>query len=120
MRHEQTFTRVYEEEDRLLEDVRRLKTYGYKPEDIYIVAREDSKQDWLNKMGMTNNPDWQEVGLLDSLKNAFRSESDVVRNELEHLGVSNEDINELGTAFNKGKVVLIVRDTTGDIHQNFK
>ncbi|WCK52471.1 general stress protein [Aneurinibacillus sp. Ricciae_BoGa-3] len=116
MRVPQIFSRSYNDETKLLADVRKLKTNGYKAEDIYIVAGDDSKQDWLNLLGQTNNADWEEVGITDSLLNVFRSEQNATQNELEHLGISEEEARSYEKELRNGKYVLVIRDSTRDYH----
>ncbi|GED12891.1 general stress protein [Aneurinibacillus migulanus] len=119
MREPQTTARVYNDETKLQHDIQELRAYGYKQEDIYILAANTDKQRKLNEVNRTHNVEWLEVGLWDSMKNWLRSDEEKIGNQMEHLGVSEEDINELEKRLGNGEYVLVVRDTTRDSHHPF-
>ncbi|MCE7792879.1 YsnF/AvaK domain-containing protein [Salipaludibacillus sp. CUR1] len=113
---------VYDSEQEVVDAVESLKTEGYKPEDISLVANESEETSWIRNQtdvsaetngGQTDSSHNENDSFWEKAKSAFLGEEDTHNNDngyfnrLKDLGLSEEEAHKYDSEVQTGKVVVL-------------
>ena len=93
-----------------------LKADGVSDDDIYVITHDDDRTDRIADNADTNTVGANEVGLGTSIKNLFRKQGDELRAQFEELGFSAQEAEQLEDKLDQGKIILVVKNSTGQIN----
>ena len=100
--------REFENDEYLVAEAQRLRDRGTKPDEMYVLAHDTDRtkrvanEAGLNTLGVT------EVGVRATLQNLFMKKGDELRNDLEHIGFTRMEAEELEERLDQGRIFLIV------------
>src|SRR5690349_19605492 len=105
--------REFENDDYLIAEAQRLKDRGTSPDEMYVLAHDTDRtkrvanEAGLNTLGVT------EVGIRATLQNLFMKKGDELRNDLEQIGFTRIEAEELEERLDQGRIFLIVDTKVG-------
>jgi hypothetical protein len=100
--------REFENDEYLVAEAQRLKDQGTNPDEMYVLAHDTDRtkrvanEAGLSTLGVT------EVGIRATLQNLFMKKGDELRNDLEQIGFTRTEAEELEERLDDGKIFLIV------------
>ncbi|MBN9654257.1 general stress protein [Halobacillus litoralis] len=100
--------REYTNDERLMEDVKRLKDEGIDNKDIYILSHDDDRTDRIAKNVNANTIGLSEQDIKHVISNLFSKQGDELRTKLQEIGFSEQEAEEYEEDLDEGKVLLIV------------
>ncbi|PYI50666.1 general stress protein [Paenibacillus flagellatus] len=108
------FVRVVDSGSKAMEEIHQLHRQGYLPEDIYVLAHDRDRTEYLAGAADVNTISVEEEGLIRSVANWFRSRGDELRAKLEAMGLSRREAEEYEAELDRGKVLVMARSRTAD------
>ncbi|MCH5583427.1 general stress protein [Shimazuella sp. AN120528] len=100
--------REFDNDDYLVAEAQRLKDQGTRSDEMYVLAHDTDRtkrvanEAGLNTLGVT------EIGIRATLQNLFMKKGDELRNDLQEIGLTWSEAEELEERLDDGKIFLIV------------
>jgi hypothetical protein len=100
--------REFENDEYLVVEAQRLKSQGTSSDEMYVLAHDTDRtkrvanEAGLSTLGVT------EVGIKATLQNLFMKKGDELRNELEEIGFTRTEAEQMEERLDDGKIFLIV------------
>lgn len=88
-------------------EIEKLLNEGFTHEDVYILAHYEERAEDLTEALDANDVGMAEQGVLNAVKNVFRSRGDELRSKMESLGFSNDEAEKYEKELDEGRVVVI-------------
>lgn len=122
---------VYDTETEVIEAVNNLKTAGYTPEDITIVAKNSDETAWIRNetnLGATTSDDWtsraetheEDESFWEKVKDFFTGESeayddrDGYTSRFTRYGLTDADAARYNSEVESGRIVLLAPEVVGE------
>lgn len=107
------FYKEYQNDEEVVQAVNTLKADGVSEADIYVITHDDDRTNRIANNADANTVGTSEIGLGTSIKNVFRKQGDELRAQFEELGFSAGEADHLEEKLDNGKIILVVKNTTG-------
>lgn len=112
--NEKIFVRVVDNGARAMEEIHALHRQGYVREDIFVLAHDRAHTAYLAGAADVNTVTVEEVGLIQSIANWFRSRGDELRAKLESMGCTPREAEVYEAELDRGKVIVMARVRAGN------
>ena len=112
--NENVFVRVVDNGARAMEEIYNLHRQGYTPEDIFVLAHDRSRTEYLARAADVNTVSVEEEGLIQTFANWFRSRGDELRAKLESMGCTTREAEVYEAEMDRGKVIVMARTRVGN------
>jgi hypothetical protein len=109
--------REFENDEYLVAEAQRLKDRGTRPDEMYVLAHDTDRTERVANEAGLNTIGVPEIGIRATLQNLFMKKGDELRNELEHIGFTRIEAEELEKRLDQGRIFLIV-ETKADQNTN--
>ncbi|WP_078549012.1 general stress protein [Litchfieldia alkalitelluris] len=106
-----TLVREYTDEKNLVEDVKELKELGVAQNNIYVLAHQDDRTEYVAEEANINRIGIEELGLAESLHTLFEHKGDELRTKIEEMGLTRQDAEIYEEKLDEGKLLLFVTDS---------
>jgi hypothetical protein len=107
--NEKVFLKVVDNGARAMEEINTLHRQGYLPEDIFVLAHDKDRTEYLAGAADVNTITLEEEGVIKSIANMFRSRGDELRSKLEAMGCSPREAEMHEAELDRGKVIIMAR-----------
>ncbi|WP_085507786.1 general stress protein [Thalassobacillus devorans] len=105
------FIREYQNDEKVVEDVKKLKDKGIDSDNVYILTHDDDRTDRLASNANANKIGFSEQDLKNYVTNLFSKKGDELRTKLSEMGFSDSEADSYEEEMDEGKVLLIVTET---------
>lgn len=102
----------YENEQEVVMKVKELELQGIRQDDIYVLTHEKHLTKKIADDTNTNTIGVKEQGLGTSIINFFSKKGDELRNQMEEMGLSKEEVNLYEEKLDQGRILLLVTADT--------
>ena len=102
----------FENEQEVVMKVKELELQGIRQDDIYVLTHEKHLTKKIADDTNTNTIGIKEQGLGISIINFFSQKGDELRNQMEEIGLSKEEVNLYEEKLDQGKILLLVTAET--------
>jgi hypothetical protein len=100
--------REFENDDYLVETAQRLKEQGTNSDEMYVLSHDSDRTERVANEAGLNTLGSTEIGIRATLQNLFMKKGDELRNDLEQIGFTRTEAEDLEERLDKGKIFLIV------------
>lgn len=104
----QLFTREYNNEENLKQDVNFLQGKGVNRDDVYVLAHDSDRTDRIAASAGINTIGMKEMDIGSAVGNLFNNEGDQLRTKLQELGMTEAEANNYEGELDEGKVLLMI------------
>ena len=98
----------FENEQEVVMKVKELELQGIRQDDIYVLTHEKHLTKKIADDTNTNTIGVKEQGLGISIINFFSQKGDELRNQMEEIGLSKEEVNLYEEKLDQGRILLLV------------
>ncbi|HDR7849994.1 TPA: general stress protein [Bacillus toyonensis] len=102
----------FENEQEVVMKVKELELQGIRQDDIYVLTHEKHLTKKIADDTNTNTIGVKEQGLGISIINFFSQKGDELRNQMEEIGLSKEEVNLYEEKLDQGRMLLLVTAET--------
>ncbi|WP_336992038.1 general stress protein [Bacillus toyonensis] len=102
----------YQNEQEVVMKVKELELQGIRQDDIYVLTHEKHLTKKIADDTNTNTIGVKEQGLGISIINFFSQKGDELRNQMEEIGLSKEEVNLYEEKLDQGRILLLVTAET--------
>ncbi|AHA06409.1 general stress protein [Bacillus toyonensis] len=102
----------FENEQEVVMKVKELELQGIRQDDIYVLTHEKHLTKKIADDTNTNTIGVKEQGLGISIINFFSQKGDELRNQMEEIGLSKEEVNLYEEKLDQGRILLLVTAET--------
>ncbi|MCM3713804.1 general stress protein [Alkalihalobacillus oceani] len=110
------FYKEFQNDEDVIQAVRRLQADGVKDDDIYVITHDDDRTKRLTEQAEANQVGASELGVGTSIKNLFRKQGDELRAQFKELGFSKQEAEQLEKKLDAGKVIVVVKNKTASMN----
>ncbi|TFB13379.1 general stress protein [Filobacillus milosensis] len=103
------FVREYINDEKLIEDIQKLKDNGINNSEVYVLSHDDDRTDRIASNAKANTIGLSEQDMKTFLNNMFSKKGDELRTKLQEMGFSKDEAEEYEEDMDEGKVLLIVQ-----------
>ncbi|MBM7646650.1 hypothetical protein JOD45_002882 [Scopulibacillus daqui] len=100
----------YDNEQRLISDIKGLKKLGVYRKDIYILSSDNSRTKHLAKQADVNTIGLEELGFSGTLGCLLNEKDDELVKKMKEVGFSNEEAKKYKEKLYQGKILLIINN----------
>lgn len=93
----------------LISEVQALATQGVAKEDLFVFTHDKDRTDRIAEHANANQIGIQEEGLGTAVGNIFREKGDELREQLQQLGFSKMEAENMERKLDHGKIFLLVK-----------
>ncbi|MBM7553022.1 general stress protein [Thalassobacillus pellis] len=105
------FIKEYTNDEKLIDDVKKLKDEGVDGDNVYLLSHDDDRTDRLAGNAHANTIGFSEQDFKSAVGNMFNKKGDELRTKLQEMGFSEGEADEYEEDMDEGKVLLIVTET---------
>ncbi|MFD1017917.1 general stress protein [Thalassobacillus hwangdonensis] len=104
------FLREYTNDEKLMEDVKKIKEEGIDKNHVYVLSHDDDRTERIAKNAGANTIGFSEQDFKSAVGNLFSKKGDELRTKLQEIGFSEHEAETYEEDMDEGKVLLIVTD----------
>ncbi|WP_028782523.1 general stress protein [Thalassobacillus devorans] len=105
------FIREYTNDEKVIEDVKKLKDRGIDSDNVYVLTHDDDRTDRLASNASANTIGFSEQDFKNAIGNLFSKKGDELRTKLQEMGFSEEEADRYEEEMDQGRVLLLVTET---------
>ncbi|PKR76886.1 general stress protein [Halalkalibacillus sediminis] len=102
------FIREYTNDEKLVEDIKKLSENGVRRDDVYVLSHDDDRTKRIANNAGANTIGFSEQDLKNAVGNMFAKKGDELRSKLQEIGFSEAESENYEEDMDEGKVLLIV------------
>ncbi|MFD2639197.1 general stress protein [Piscibacillus salipiscarius] len=102
------FVKEYTNDEKLVQDVQKLKDHGIDNSEVYILSHDDDRTERIASNAKANTIGFSEQDMKNFLNNMFNKKGDELRTKLQEMGFSKDEAEEYEEDMDEGKVLLII------------
>nr|WP_219914570.1 general stress protein [Thalassobacillus sp. CUG 92003] len=106
------FIREYTNDEKLIDDVGKLKDKGISRDNVYVLTHDDDRTKRIATNADANTIGFSEQDFKNAVGNMFSKKGDELRSKLQEVGFSEQEAEDYEDDMDEGKVLLIVTNSS--------